>query len=268
MWITSRASPCCKLECPKKLRVHLQVRYAIINDERSEATKGAKGECPSCGAEMIARCGELRVDHWAHKGRRHCDTWWENETDWHRAWKDEFPKEWQEVIHYADDGEKHIADVKTPQGWVLEFQHSAIKSEERMARTEFYPKLVWIVDGTRRKNDYKQFFSDVADLGSLDTKPPIQKIFKGFSRLLSEWDGLSSPVFVDFGHLETNPDALWCLLPIRHSHYFFVVRFKRSEFIRIHRSGIDTSTNTFERFFDWSKQAVAKRMPWDFEGQS
>ncbi len=235
------------------------MRYAIVNGERCEATKGAKGECRSCGAEMIARCGEVRVDHWAHKGRRHCDPWWENETDWHRAWKDEFPREWQEVIHYADDGEKHIADVKTPQGWVLEFQHSAIQSEERIARTEFYPKLMWVIDGTRRKNDHKQFFNWWADSGSWYTKPPIKRISKGYSRLLEEWDGLSSPVFIDFGHLETNPDTLWCLLPVRDDDdfEFSVVRFKRSEFIRMHRSGSERDSHIFERFFDWAKKAVA-----------
>lgn len=241
------------------------MRYAIIKGKRCEATKGAIGECPSCGSEMIARCGEVRVDHWAHKGRRHCDPWWENETDWHRAWKDEFPKDWQEVIHYADDGEKHIADVKTPQGWVLEFQHSAIKSEERIARTEFYPKLIWVIDGTRRKNDHKQFFRDWTYMGSFNTKPPIERIFKGDSRMLEEWDGLSSPVFIDFGHLETNPDALWCLLPARDypkvEHWdddlqFLVVKFKRSEFIRMHRSGSETDSEVFERFFEWAKKAV------------
>jgi hypothetical protein len=34
----------------------------------------------------------------------------------------------------AGDGEWHIADVRTPSGLVLEFQHSAIKPTERSAR--------------------------------------------------------------------------------------------------------------------------------------
>jgi hypothetical protein len=50
----------------------------------------------------------------------------ENETEWHRAWKDQFPPEWQEIVHLAGDGERHIADVKTGDGWVIEFQHSYI----------------------------------------------------------------------------------------------------------------------------------------------
>lgn len=52
--------------------------------------------------------------HWAHKGRLPCDPWWEPETEWHRMWKDYFPSQNQEVVHFdAATGEKHVADVKT-----------------------------------------------------------------------------------------------------------------------------------------------------------
>ncbi|MCA6063582.1 competence protein CoiA [Thalassolituus marinus] len=110
------------------------MKYAIVNNEKIEATKGGKGSCPSCASELIAKCGELKVNHWSHKGSRNCDPWWENETEWHRSWKDYFPKEWQEVVHFDNSGEKHIADVKTKNGWVLEFQHSFLNPEERQSR--------------------------------------------------------------------------------------------------------------------------------------
>jgi len=60
-------------------------------------------------------------------------------------------------VHFDEKGEKHIADVKTKNGWVLEFQHSYIKPEERNYRNAFYSKLVWIIDGLRRKTDRIQF---------------------------------------------------------------------------------------------------------------
>ena len=132
------------------------MRFAFFKDERIEATKGAKGVCPCCGSELIAKCGEVYAHHWAHKKK--CDDhWWENETEWHRNWKNQFPKEWQEVIHRDESGEKHIADVKTSEGWAIEFQHSYLKPEERRSRNNFYNKLIWVVDGTRRKTDAKQF---------------------------------------------------------------------------------------------------------------
>ena len=126
------------------------MKYAIVNGERSEARRGLAGECPACSSEMIAKCGEIYAHHWAHKGRRNCDAWWENETEWHRAWKNLFPTDWQEIVHRADDGEKHIADVQTEDGWTIEFQHSLIKPEERVSREEFYEKMIWVVDGKLR----------------------------------------------------------------------------------------------------------------------
>ena len=106
------------------------MKFADVNGERREAQPGFQGTCPWCSQPMVAKCGEFNIWHWAHQGRRVCDPWWENETEWHRAWKGEFPVNWQEVIHQAENGEKHIADVKTDQGWVIEFQHSRIKPEE------------------------------------------------------------------------------------------------------------------------------------------
>jgi hypothetical protein len=81
---------------------------------------------------------------------RDCDTWAEKETDWHRAWKNNFPPECQEFVqHDEQSGEKHIADVRTPHGLVIEFQHSPLDPLERAARERFYGNMVWVVDGTR-----------------------------------------------------------------------------------------------------------------------
>ncbi len=102
------------------------------------------------GAVMVAKCGQHKLWHWAHKSRIHCDPWREPETDWHRAWKNHFPPDGQEVVHFdPDSGEKHVADVKTAHGKVIEFQHSPMKPEELRSRESFYVDMVWIVDGTR-----------------------------------------------------------------------------------------------------------------------
>src|SRR5882724_2105651 len=87
------------------------MKFARTNGQRQEAQPNLSGECCGCGAPMVARCGDIRVWHWAHRSGRACDPWQENETEWHRAWKDRFPAEWQEIVHRAEDGERHIADV-------------------------------------------------------------------------------------------------------------------------------------------------------------
>jgi competence CoiA-like predicted nuclease len=132
------------------------MRFALVDGQRREAESGLSGECDGCESALVAKCGEVRVRHWAHRARRNCDPWWENETEWHRSWKARFPDHWQEILHHATDGERHRADVKTAHGWALEFQHSFIKPEERRSREAFYAKLMWVVDGTRRKRDKAQ----------------------------------------------------------------------------------------------------------------
>jgi hypothetical protein len=129
------------------------MRFALSNEEeRIEATPGALGVCPGCNAEMLARCGTKKVWHWAHKGQRHCDPWWENETEWHRGWKNRFPTNWQEVPARDETGELHIADIKTPHGLVIEFQPGEVAK-----RTNFYDQVIWIVDANRRATDLTQY---------------------------------------------------------------------------------------------------------------
>ena len=141
------------------------MRFAGVDGQLQEAQPGLSGECPHCGGPMVAKCGEarLRVWHWAHKGRRHCDPWKEPETPWHRAWKNLFPAEWQETTCLAQGGERHIADVKTAGGCVIEFQHSPIKPDERRSREAFYRPMHWVVDGMRGKRDRAQFFRAVSN---------------------------------------------------------------------------------------------------------
>ena len=123
------------------------MQFALVDDERSESKPGMKGICPTCGAAMIAKCGPRIIHHWAHASRRDCDPWWENETQWHRAWKNLFPEECRERTRTAPDGEIHRADIITPTGIVIEVQHSAMTDAERQSREAFYQNLVWIVDG-------------------------------------------------------------------------------------------------------------------------
>lgn len=130
------------------------MQLALVNDKKVEAFLGGRGNCPICGTEVIAKCGARIVHHWAHHKIRDCDPWWENETPWHREWKNKFPLECREVLHVADNGEIHRADVKTPTGIVIEIQHSNMLDAERISREEFYQNLIWIIDGTVFKNNF------------------------------------------------------------------------------------------------------------------
>lgn len=196
------------------------MKFALIDGNKTEAIKGAKGICPSCGSELIAKCGDVKVKHWSHKGNRNCDPWWENETDWHRSWKNNFPTEWQEILLF-DEGtkEKHIADVRTNQGLVIEFQHSHIDPQERATRENFYKNMVWVVDGTRLKRDYQRFLNGKNYFHFID-----QNAFRvdfPEESLPSAWIGSAVPVIFDFRGSDSidNPtdirNYLYCLFPMR-----------------------------------------------------
>ncbi len=211
------------------------MKYALVNGDKTEATKGAKGFCPICGSEVIAYCGEIYVNHWKHKGNRNCDPWWENETEWHRSWKGKFPKDWQEVVHFDESGEKHIADVKTNSGWVIEFQHSYLRPEERRARNAFYRKIVWVVDGNRRKTDISQFNKAIEKSTVICEEPLVLRVhISEECRLLKEWDNSNSLIFFDFQEVNSPKQIkLWFLYPKISSGETFISTFPRSYFIKV-----------------------------------
>ncbi|NTG29977.1 CoiA-like domain protein [Agrobacterium rhizogenes] len=141
------------------------MQYALMNGRRQEATPGGRGVCPTCQAQMTAKCGPRIVHHWAHAGKRNCDPWWENETEWHRQWKNLFPEECREISHIAVDGEIHRADIRTSTGIYIEVQHSAMTDAERQAREDFYQNLVWVIDGRAFRRNF-DFYHPLPDPNS------------------------------------------------------------------------------------------------------
>jgi competence CoiA-like predicted nuclease len=112
--------------------------------ERIEPWPGAKAECPTCGEEVIAKCGSTNRWHWSHRGDTNCDPWSEHEGPWHLAWKDYFAPSEREIVIGP-----HRADVRTKAGRVIELQHSPISAEEIREREEFYGRgMVWVIDAS------------------------------------------------------------------------------------------------------------------------
>lgn len=206
-----------------------------------------------CAGPMVAKCGEMRVWHWAHKSRRACDPWWEREGEWHRAWKNEFPGSWQEVMHRAENGEKHIADVTTDSGWTIEFQHSFLNPEERRSRNAFYQQLIWIVDGSRRKMDRKRF-NDAWNHGlPLASNSPVRRVPSDMCPLLREWVNTGAPVLLDFG----DDTPLWWLLAKGSGGYAYVAPFSKADFLAIHLDGTAKIAGDFQSFVNELDRLVA-----------
>src|SRR5262249_21135595 len=185
--------------------------------------------------------GRVRVWHWAHRGARICDSWWEPETEWHRAWKNHFPKSWQEIIHPSESGEKHIADVKTESGVVLEFQHSSLCPEGRESRESFYQNMVWVVDGLRRKQDRVKFFASLGAPIGVIRKLRIFSVPSDKDALLRDWVPSRVPVYFDFGDSEPgdtlrfNTPTLWRLNPCSPNGRAYLSPVPKRFFLRVHR---------------------------------
>lgn len=218
------------------------MRFALIDNERAEAKPGLIGLCPGCLEPVVAKCGTQRIHHWAHRSKEACNTWREPETEWHRKWKNYFPDAWQEVF-LPDErtGEKHVADVRTRHGLVIEFQHSHIHPIERKAREGFHQNMIWVVDCARLKRDYPRF---------LRGKGLINPIRGGLFRVdcaedcfSSEWLESTVPVIFDFLGMEDQNTAdklkqnLYCLFPERIGPSRVLAILSRRDFVNSAISG-------------------------------
>lgn len=122
--------------------------YGLLDSKRVTALPELRSSialCPLCKTPLVAKCGDIKIWHWAHKAFfTDCDTWHQGETEWHIQWKSLFPEDTREVV-IGD----HRADVKLGQT-ILEFQHSYLSHKEFTERENYYHSLglnvVWIFD--------------------------------------------------------------------------------------------------------------------------
>lgn len=213
------------------------MKFALVNNLKTQATKGVHGTCLNCGSQMIANCGPVKIHHWAHNSIRNCDHWWEDETAWHRQWKNKFPKEWQEIsLSDEKTGERHIADIRTEHDFIIEFQHSFINPEERISRENFYKNMAWVIDGTRLKRDYPRFLKGKDNFRKTKT-PNHYYVDYASDCFPSAWIGSSVPVIFDFlgmkqisGQSDLR-DFLFCLLPNHNGRGSIVAVISRLSFV-------------------------------------
>ncbi len=124
------------------------------NGDRIKAKEtGQRAKCPYCGGVLISKCGEHYINHWQHSRDKDCDPWAEHETEWHLKWKSKFPESWREVVMH-NFGEKHIADIQTPSGLVIEFQNSSISSDTIRIRENFYQNMIWVINALPFKSNF------------------------------------------------------------------------------------------------------------------
>lgn len=132
--------------------------YAKVNGIKSRAIPNVDAICPCCEEEVIPKCGDVKIWHFAHKKASDCPN--TGKGDWHYWWQDQFDDDYVEVR--VEKGNRiRIADVLLPSGKVLEFQDSSISADVINQRERFYgaDNLVWIFNFTNKLSNLKFYKS-------------------------------------------------------------------------------------------------------------
>ncbi|SKA58710.1 Competence protein CoiA-like family protein [Succinivibrio dextrinosolvens DSM 3072] len=216
------------------------MKYALFEGHRIEPKKGLRAVCPYCENEVISKCGSVKMHHWAHKNDLNCDIWKENELQWHRNWKNQFPAEWQERIFTdTQTGEKHIADVCTDNNFIIEFQHSPISEEEKVSRETFYKEMCWIVDASGVR--FRKRFFEKGLIYPYTQLPGFYFIDNPPNALPPQWLQRNSFVFLDFkgDSDERQFDDLWCLVPTTvKTTNTLALRIARIDFVEMTKNNV------------------------------
>jgi competence protein CoiA len=160
--------------------------------EKVRATPSRTAICPECGGKVIAKCGSINIWHWAHRSFVACDPWCEGETEWHLYWKSLFPKEYVEVPVVVS-GVRHRADVKTPNGIIIEFQHSSLSVLDIRAREMFYQNMIWVFDVRVPYVDDRLLLRDKGSYTTFRWMHPRKSL--AYTRCQSFWDIGSNKLF-------------------------------------------------------------------------
>jgi len=162
------------------------LRLAIVDGVRREPFPGGRGNCPTCQGNVIAKCGRIKIHHWAHESTDDCDNWSESIGPWHLAWQDLVMPEFVEVTIGP-----HRADILGDDDVVIELQHSPIRPDDVEGRETFYGQMVWLFDATHR-------FSAVRS---------GDRVFFSFGRT-KHIESCKKPILLDFGDYLVQVEAL------------------------------------------------------------
>jgi hypothetical protein len=133
--------------------------------------------------------------------------------------------------------------VKTERGTIIEFQHSFLNAKERFSREAFYSRMVWVVDGRRRKRDAAQLLKCIGPC--VYARPPFILYVTNHEEcaLLRDWTSSSVPVYFDLGIREDDGTrSFWRLDPISRVERAYLTPVSRESFLKVHREGLDAET--------------------------
>jgi hypothetical protein len=166
--------------------------YGLIDGQmqRPGMPEPRRSKCPECGATLIAKTGTIVVWHWAHE-HISPDCPYAGESAWHLAWKARGLDGTQEAWH---PDLKRRADVYSPAGIAVEFQHSRLSKVDVIARErDWEHRVCWIFDAS---HDYRSGQIELYD-ETLRWYGTPQMILAAVRPL--KWAGWGCRTFLDLG---------------------------------------------------------------------
>jgi len=165
------------------------MKIALTKDgQRVSAKPEVVAFCQNCGEEVVAKCGEINIWHFAHKTTNDCFGG-EGESLWHEYWKGMFPEECREFLRYDKYLEYKIADVAYCE-IVLEYQTNLPDVDEIEFRQEFWQDLGYKFKWVIKNND--QFFKHLKKISVED----VYNVYK-FKRPIKKFAYLNTPFYID-----------------------------------------------------------------------
>lgn len=131
--------------------------YGLDNNGlKVRAYPKGRATCPNplCNSNLISKCGEFNIWHWAHENLINCESWnYEPITEWHITWQENFQQNNREVF-IRKGNECHLADIVNNDNLVIEIQSSQISSVEIRSREKFYGKMIWVINSKEFKHNF------------------------------------------------------------------------------------------------------------------
>jgi hypothetical protein len=151
------------------------VPYAICQMKKitiEEYTDNLKGQIFCPGGHLLKAVRPLVKKHYfSHHAGCACDWKRSGMTPWHANWQKICLVDHTEKRIVKDD-RLHIADILTPEGKVIELQHSYISDADIREREEFYGELSWLLDMSDKKISVLGLLNESWGVYSVNAKRP------------------------------------------------------------------------------------------------
>lgn len=89
------------------------MKFALVNEQKTEAQPKLKGLCPGCLQPVTAKCGTQKIWHWAHLTKKHATVDGNEKQNGTETGKINFPKNGRNTCNTTSQ-EKNISRMSAP----------------------------------------------------------------------------------------------------------------------------------------------------------